>query len=379
MKNNREKFRALALFFAAWSSVYGQEFKIAIPKTTKSGPSGMTTHPIAPFEPDWNDPRIAAAMVDDAPPSTLDLDENGIPRGKILSDGDMILPADAEGNVAAAYATNVWPGEVPYVFDANVAAINRTETIVSFQALEAVSDVRFVPRSLEFSYVRIRDSNSDTNPRNSSEVGMQGFEQVFNMSNWNGNTGVNYIIVHEGGHCLGLYHEHQRPDRATFVTINANNVQANAFDNNFPVELFANSYGPYDFDSVMHYGSCAFAIACLPNTNCNCTQAQQTINVNAPFTAQWQANIGQQTHLSYWDGLILSFLYPYWNWRFLSIGGFDLIGSFFIPFGTFATAYNETPVGGTLWILHPSTYAAGPVLDKAMTIGAPLGGVTLMR
>src|SRR5262245_13525697 len=127
MKYNREKYATIAIFFAAWSSVYGQE--IAIPKPTASGPSEMTLHPFVPFEPDWDDPRIAAAMVDDAPPSTLELDENGIPRGKVLVEGDMIVPADEQGNVAAAYETNVWPGVVPYVFDANVAAINRSEAI----------------------------------------------------------------------------------------------------------------------------------------------------------------------------------------------------------------------------------------------------------
>ena len=211
---------------------------------------------------------------------------------------------------------------------------------------------------------------------------MQGFEQILNMSAWNGNTGVNYVLVHELGHCLGLYHEHQRLDRDTFVTINYNNVQANALDNNFPYEFSAESYGPYDFDSMMHYGRCAFANACPPGTNCNCTQAQQTINVNAPYTAQWQANIGQQTHLSYWDGTILSFLYPNWNWRFQSSDrGFILgaAGDFLTPFFWFADGYDETPVGGTLWILHPSTHTVDWVLDKAMTIGAPLGGVVLTR
>lgn len=211
---------------------------------------------------------------------------------------------------------------------------------------------------------------------------MQLFEQVLNMSAWNSNSGVNYVLVHELGHCLGLYHEHQRLDRDTFVTINYNNVQANALDNNFPYEFSAESYGPYDFDSMMHYGRCAFANACPPGTNCNCTAAQQTINVNAPFTAQWQPNIGQQTHISYWDGLILSFLYPNWNWRFQSSdGGFILgaQGDFLTPYFWFADGYEATPVGGTLWILDRSTVAVGPVLDKPMTIAAPLGGVVLTR
>lgn len=365
MKNNRTIGVTIVAFFAACFSAQAQ------------GP----LEPVASFEPDWNDPRIAAAMLSDAPPPPLELDENGIPSGWVLVEGDMIVPAGTDGGIASAYETNLWPGVVPYVFDANVAAINRTEMIISFQALEAVSAVRFVPRFVEFNYVHIRDSSADATPRNSSSVGMQAGVQFFNMTNWNGNTGVNYIIVHEGGHCLGLYHEHQRPDRAPFVTINQANVQGNAFINNFPVQTEADVYGPYDFDSVMHYSRCSFAIACLPSTNCNCTPAQQTVNVNAPFTAQWQSSIGQRTHLSYWDGLVLSFLYPEPDWRFQSNSrGFFLFpGSFLAPYSTFGAGYDNTPVGGTLWILDPSTHAVGPILDKPMTIGAPLGGVTLTQ
>jgi hypothetical protein len=78
----------------------------------------------------------------------------------------------------------------------------------------------------------------------------------------------------------------------------------------------------------------------------------------------------------------LSFLYPIWNWRFQSSDrGFILgaVGDFLTPYFWFADGYDDTPVGGTLWILHPSTHTVDWVLDKAMTIGAPLGGVVLTR
>lgn len=371
MKNDRIISVSLAALCAVGGLLQAQENK-----------RQETQKPIFRFEPDLGDPRIAAAMLQDAPPSGVELDENGTPPGWILVEGDMIMPADAEGNVAAIYETNLWTDAiVPYVFDANVAAINRTEMIVAFQAIEAVSAVRFVPRVVEFNYVHVRDSNGDANPRNSSAVGMQFGVQFFNMSNWNGNTGINYIIVHEGLHCVGVKHEHQRSDRDAFVTINQANVQSSAFASNFPEETFADIFGPYDFDSVMHYGGCAFAIACLPASNCNCTTAQQTITVNLPYTGQWQAAIGQQTHISYWDGVIASFLYPEADWRFQSNSrGFALFpGDFLAPFSTFGGGYENTPPGGTLWILDPSTHAVGPVLDKPITIAAPLGGVTLTR
>ncbi len=157
---------------------------------------------------------------------------------------------------------------------------------------------------------------------------------------------------------------------------------------NFQIEDTSSAFGDYDFDSIMHYGRCAFSnnpaacgATCPSNTG-------ETVVVKAPNNSEWQCSnpaagdntgIGQSTHLSYWDSVTMSFMYPRANWRFQSsVYGFDFFsGDFLFPVASFAKGYSDTPVGGTLWILDPATIAVGGVLDKPITIGAPLGGVTL--
>ena len=67
------------------------------------------------------------------------------------------------------------------------------------------------------------------------------------------------IAAHELGHALGMYHEHQRPDRDEYVTIVKENVvDDDTYINNFPKveEELVNDYGlPYDFASIMGYGA----------------------------------------------------------------------------------------------------------------------------
>ena len=61
-------------------------------------------------------------------------------------------------------------------------------------------------------------------------------------------------ILHEILHALGVYHEHTRPDRDSFVTINYNNIQS-GYESNFDKKVGTNVYNtPYDYGSVMHYG-----------------------------------------------------------------------------------------------------------------------------
>jgi len=329
---------------------------------------------------DMTDPRLLQLHVN-APPLTTELDANGLPPGFVLVDGDMVVPAQALGGVlAATYETNLWPGVVPYVFDSNVSMANRVETIASMQAVEAVCTLRFVPWDFDaFIWVRIRDSSSDSNPGNNSQVGMSFPAQILNMTSWTGTPGPNWILVHELGHLIGFYHEHTRPDRGNFVTINTNNIQDGRGDQ-FELEGSADAYGPYDFDSIMHYARCAFSIGC-PTACTTCTPAQQTITVHPPYTSQWQNNIGQRTHLSYWDSLVMSFLYRRPEWRFQAAGGDDGgPGDFLDPYETFREGWEDTPPGGTLWVMYPSTHGGVDwVLDKPMTIAAPLGGVVLAR
>ncbi|XP_022789402.1 astacin-like metalloendopeptidase isoform X2 [Stylophora pistillata] len=68
-------------------------------------------------------------------------------------------------------------------------------------------------------------------------------------------------ILHEIGHALGFYHEHNRPDRDMYVTVVWDNVMPGCRVH-FRKERFKTIYGqdvPYDYNSVMHYGSFFFA------------------------------------------------------------------------------------------------------------------------
>jgi len=66
-------------------------------------------------------------------------------------------------------------------------------------------------------------------------------------------------IIHEIGHAVGLYHEHTRPDRDNFIDVALENVVAGR-EHNFDI-VFTNTqtYGAYDYGSIMHYGSRFFS------------------------------------------------------------------------------------------------------------------------
>ena len=57
-------------------------------------------------------------------------------------------------------------------------------------------------------------------------------------------------MAHEIMHALGFYHEHMRPDRDDYVTINENNIKA-AMIHNFK----KGDYKTYDFYDFNRYSS----------------------------------------------------------------------------------------------------------------------------
>jgi len=305
---------------------------------------------------------------------------DGVPEGYMIIEGDIIVPEDffdggGIGIQSVFGDTQFWTnGIVPFVFDANVTPANQTLMIAAMADWENVANVDFRLRNGEANYVRVQNSTE-----NSSHVGMQGGEQVINIFNWNDN----FIIVHELGHTLGLWHEQSRPDRDHYVTINWDNIQsglASQFEMRIAADVYAKrAYGladdqTYDFDSVMHYDACAFSIDCPAGWSCMCTK--QTITVPPPNQA-WQNQIGQRNHLSRLDRLTMSFLYPKANWRFVDKTHTGTqTGTFLEPFTQFTSGMNGVPSGGTLWI-QPGTYLAVGTYDRPLTLQAPLGHVVL--
>ncbi len=243
------------------------------------------------------------------------------------------------------YVTSQWPSAVvPYSFDAGVTVQHQLDMRAAMDEIENVSLVRFVVRTNEPTFLDIHESDA-----NNSFVGYRPDlgGQVVNIFNWN----VRFIMCHELIHALGFWHAQQRTDRDNYVQIVLANVPANQQHNfntvNVPI------FGPYDFDSVMHYGKCDFSM-CNPCTTTNCF----TILVPAP-NQSFQNTIGQRDHMSQGDIDGMNFLYPE-AWGPLGSGpSADVyaLGQFngeLIVGGNFATAGGVNVNGiarwnGTMW------------------------------
>ncbi|KAK2167021.1 hypothetical protein LSH36_32g03008 [Paralvinella palmiformis] len=73
--------------------------------------------------------------------------------------------------------------------------------------------------------------------------------------------GYGYVI-HEIGHVIGLFHEHSRYDRDDYVIIYDNNIRPGESHNflKFSKRELRTFDQPYDYTSVMHYGSRSFSV-----------------------------------------------------------------------------------------------------------------------
>jgi hypothetical protein len=81
------------------------------------------------------------------------------------------------------------------------------------------------------------------------------------------------VLIHEIGHAVGVFHEHQRDDRHFHVTVLAENAVA-AMRHNFDKEGDrGDDIGAYDFASVMHYSEQTFAVDWLNGATIPCNEA----------------------------------------------------------------------------------------------------------
>nr|XP_058971464.1 zinc metalloproteinase nas-6-like isoform X1 [Pocillopora verrucosa] len=145
--------------------------------------------------------------------------------------------------------------EVPYY----ITSSNHNVRGVILRAMkhweERVPCLKFVQRSRESRYLSFFSGGGCY-----SMVGRQPGSGPQKISIGNG-CGYLGVVVHEIGHALGFWHEQSRPDRDSYVTINWQNIQTGMAYNfhKYGTNRVDSRGVSYDYDSVMHYSSTAFA------------------------------------------------------------------------------------------------------------------------
>lgn len=201
---------------------------------------------------------------------------------ELLSQEDDVLNGVAIDGNSFRWANAVIPYEIGNFSNADIQKINNAA-----QHISENTNLCVIPRTNETDYVFVRPANSGC----SAVVGKRGGKQYITLS-----SGCSFgSTVHEFLHAAGVYHEQSRSDRDQYVNINFSNVKA-GFEHNFQKrESNASDYGPYNFESIMHYGNFAFRI----------NSQIPTITTIPPGTP-----IGQRNGLSPGDILTLNSIYP---------------------------------------------------------------------
>ncbi|XP_070539299.1 bone morphogenetic protein 1 homolog isoform X2 [Ptychodera flava] len=152
---------------------------------------------------------------------------------------------------ATSIQTRLWPGGIiPYTISNEHSNSTRQNIFDAIAHWEEHTCIKFVTRTDQKDYVHFHRGNSCC-----SYVGRLGVgKQLLSIGPACDSFG---IILHEIGHAVGFWHEQSRPDRDDFVEVISENMRSGArYNYNKLSKSEVNSMDqPYDYDSIMHYGT----------------------------------------------------------------------------------------------------------------------------
>lgn len=187
--------------------------------------------------------------------------------GRAVHGGDMILGTAAEAAasprppvadglqhirptaraIAAVGQDLLWPeGKIPYVVDSGIPADQQENIAAAAAAWNSKTVITWSPRQAERHFVRFQPA--PPGPCH-AHVGRSGRGEQGILIPPSG-CDVN-SLVHEMGHAVGLYHEHEREDRDAHLAVQMENLSQSAAAWYLPSYVGS---APYNYRSTMHYG-----------------------------------------------------------------------------------------------------------------------------
>lgn len=175
---------------------------------------------------------------------------------------DMLL--DRPHPLGGHYAENLvrhWPnGKIPYYFyNKHEFSDDEVKNILySMGVLEGVCDIEYIESSPgDYVYKIFKSKDPEIGGRSTVGYVKDAFFEFVENSK--------PAILHELMHGLGMFHEHQRWDRDYHVTIHKENINSKyeeyfqIIPRRFNNALYSESFGEYDYNSLMHYPEKAFS------------------------------------------------------------------------------------------------------------------------